>query len=162
MPLPEINLSHYIRALIRLNESTAEQVGQYATFVHASADDVVDKALNYVFSKGRDFQDFLKTAQAQHVAATLRVHRASSKDAKDAPELPAKKLTAGGSPGLQRGRRSRDRAFNTVLGQERCCAPEELWTRHPQFGNCGAPDETSAFTQVNFRCVNKIRQLLRD
>jgi len=30
-------------------------------------------------------------------------------------------------------------------------------TRHPQFGNCGAPDETSAFTQVNFRCVNKIR-----
>jgi hypothetical protein len=95
VPLPEINLSHYIRASIRLNESTAEQVDQYAAFVHASADDVVDKALNYVFSKGRDFQDFLKTAQAQHVAATLRVHRASSKDAKDAPELPAKKLTAG-------------------------------------------------------------------
>src|SRR5208282_4908563 len=39
----------------------------------------------------------------------------------------------------------------------RCFAPEEGWTRHPQVGNCGTPDETSAFTQVNFRCVNKIR-----
>ena len=29
--------------------------------------------------------------------------------------------------------------------------------RHPQIGNCGTPDETSAFTQVNFCCVNKIR-----
>ena len=23
----------------------------------------------------------------------------------------------------------------------RCFAPEEVWTRHPQIGNCGAPDE---------------------
>jgi len=61
MPLLEINLSHYINALVRLDESTAEQVDQYAACVHAPADDVVDKALNYVFSKDRDFQDFLKT-----------------------------------------------------------------------------------------------------
>jgi hypothetical protein len=39
----------------------------------------------------------------------------------------------------------------------RCFAPEEGGTRHPQIGNCGTPDETSAFTQVSFRCVNKIR-----
>ena len=64
MPLLEINLSRYISASVRLDESTAEQVDQYAAFVHASADDVVDKALNYVFSKDRDFQDFLKTPQA--------------------------------------------------------------------------------------------------
>jgi hypothetical protein len=95
MPLLEINLSHYISASIRLDESTAEQVDQYAAFVHASADDVVDKALNYVFSKDRDFQDFLKTPQAKQVASTLRVRRGANKDAKDAPELPAKKLTAG-------------------------------------------------------------------
>jgi len=95
MPLLEINLSHYISASIRLDESTAEQVDQYAAFVHASADDVVDKALNYVFSKDRDFQDFLKTPQAKQVASTLRVRRGANKDAKDAPELPATKLTAG-------------------------------------------------------------------
>ena len=68
MPLLEINQTRYISASVRLDEATAEQVDQYAAFVHASADDVVDKALNYVFSKDRDFQDFLKTPQAKQVA----------------------------------------------------------------------------------------------
>jgi len=95
MPLLEINLSRYISASVRLDESTAEQVDQYAAFVHASADDVVDKALNYVFSKDRDFQDFLKTPQAKQVASTLRVRRGQNKDAKDEAEQPAKNLGAG-------------------------------------------------------------------
>ena len=40
MPLLEINQTRYISASVRLDESTAEQVDQYAAFVHASADDV--------------------------------------------------------------------------------------------------------------------------
>ncbi len=95
MPLLEINQSRYICASIRLDESTAEQVDQYAAFVHAPADEVVDKALNYVFSKDRDFQDFLKTPQAKQVAPTLRVRRGPTKDAKHEAEQPAKKLGAG-------------------------------------------------------------------
>jgi hypothetical protein len=95
MPLLEINQSRYISASVRLDESTAEQVDQYAAFVHASADDVVDKALNYVFSKDRDFQDFLKTPQAKQVASTLRIRRGPSRDLNDATEQPAKKLVAG-------------------------------------------------------------------
>ena len=95
MPLLEINQIRHISASVRLDESTAEQVDQYAAFVHASADDVVDKALNYVFSKDRDFQDFLKTPQAKQVAPTLRVRRGPNKDAKDEAEQPAKKLGAG-------------------------------------------------------------------
>jgi hypothetical protein len=95
MPLLEINLSRYISASIRLDETTAEQVDQYAAFVHASADDVVEKALNYVFSKDRDFQDFLQTPQAKQVASTLRVRRGPNKDVKDEAEQPAKKLGAG-------------------------------------------------------------------
>jgi len=95
MPLLEINLSRYISASIRLDETTAEQVDQYAAFVHASADDVVDKALNYVFSKDRDFQDFLKTPQAKQVACTLRVRKGPNRDGKNEPEPPAKKLGAG-------------------------------------------------------------------
>jgi hypothetical protein len=75
MPLLEINQTHYISASVRLDEATAEQVDQYAAFVHASADDVVDKALNYVFSKDRDFQDFLKTPRAKEVPSTLRVRK---------------------------------------------------------------------------------------
>jgi hypothetical protein len=95
MPLLEISQIRYISASIRLDESTAEQVDQYAAFAHASADDVVDKALNYVFSKDRDFQDFLKTPQAKQVASTLRVRKGPNKDAKDTPELPTKKQAAG-------------------------------------------------------------------
>jgi hypothetical protein len=95
MPLLEINQSRYISASVRLDETTAEQVDQYAAFVHASADDVVDKALNYVFSKDRDFQDFLKTPQAKQVASTLRIRRGPSRDGKDEAEQPAKKLVAG-------------------------------------------------------------------
>jgi hypothetical protein len=95
MPLLEINLSRYISASIRLDETTAEQVDQYAAFVHASADDVVDKALNYVFSKDRDFQDFLKTPQAKQVASTLRIRRGANRDAKNDADQPAKKLGAG-------------------------------------------------------------------
>jgi len=52
----------------------------------------VDKALNYVFSKDRDFQKFLKTPQAKQVAATLRVRKGASQDE---GEQPAKKFAAG-------------------------------------------------------------------
>lgn len=78
MPLLEINQIRHICASIRLDEATATQVDQYAAFIHASADDVVDKALNYVFSKDRDFQDFLKTPQARQVASSLRVRKGPS------------------------------------------------------------------------------------
>ena len=92
MPLLEINQIRHICASVRLDESTAAQVDQYAAFIHASADDVVDKALNYVFSKDRDFQDFLKTAHAKQVAPALRVRKGPSNGA---TEPPTKKLAAG-------------------------------------------------------------------
>jgi hypothetical protein len=80
MPLLEITQSRRISASIRLDEATASQVDQYATFICATADDVVDKALNYVFSKDRDFQDFLKTPQARQVTSTLRIRKAPAPD----------------------------------------------------------------------------------
>ena len=95
MPLLEVTQTRHISASIRLTDTTALQVDQYAAFIHASADDVVEQALAYVFSKDRDFQDFLKTPQAKQVASTLRVRRGPNKDAKDAPEQPTKKQAAG-------------------------------------------------------------------
>src|ERR1700738_4079674 len=92
MPFLEITPSRQISASVRLDEATATQVGQYAAFIRASADDVVDKALNYVFSKDRDFQDFLKTPEAKQVVSTLRVRKGPSNGAS---EEPAKKLVAG-------------------------------------------------------------------
>src|SRR5207245_753415 len=91
MPLLEIQI-RLISASVRLDESTAAQVDQYAAFIHASADDVVDKALNYVFSKDRDFQDFLKTPHAKQAAPALRVRKGPSNGA---TEQPTKKLAAG-------------------------------------------------------------------
>ena len=76
MPLIEVNQIRHVSASIRLDEITATLVDQYAAFIHASADDVIDKALNYVFSKDRDFQEFLKTPQAKQVSSTLRVRKA--------------------------------------------------------------------------------------
>jgi phage-related tail protein len=90
MPLLEINQIRHICASVRLDEATAAQVDQYAAFIRASADDVVDKALNYVFSKDRDFQEFLKTPQARQVSSTLRVRKAptgSSSEAKTASTI---------------------------------------------------------------------------
>jgi len=72
MPLLEINQIRHICASVRPDEATAAQADRYAAFIQASADDVVDKALNYVFSKDRDFQEFLKTPRAKQVASTLR------------------------------------------------------------------------------------------
>jgi hypothetical protein len=66
----EIDRTRHISASVRLDESTAAQVDQYAAFIHASADEVVDRALNYVFSKDRDFQDLLKTPPSKQVAST--------------------------------------------------------------------------------------------
>jgi hypothetical protein len=88
MPLLAINQIRHISALVRLDDSTAAPVDQYAAFLRASADDVADKALNYVFSKDRDFQNFLKTPQAKQAASALRVRAAPSKGA--AEQLPMK------------------------------------------------------------------------
>lgn len=88
MPLIEVNQTRYVCASIRLDEVTAVQVDQYAAFIHASADDVVDKALNYVFSKDRDFQEFLKTPQARQVPSALRIRKPPNNGT---AEEPAKK-----------------------------------------------------------------------
>jgi hypothetical protein len=92
MPLLEVNQTRQISASIRLNDSTATQVDQYAAFIRACADDVVEQALVYVFSKDRDFQDFLKTPEARQVASPLRIRKVP---AAEATEPPAKKPATG-------------------------------------------------------------------
>jgi hypothetical protein len=75
MPLLEVVQTRQISASIRLTDTTATQVDQYAAFISACADDVVEQALAYVFSKDRDFQDFLKTPEARKVTSTLRIRK---------------------------------------------------------------------------------------
>ncbi len=78
MPLIEVTQSQYVSATIRLESATANLIDQYAAFVHGSADDVVDKALNYVFAKDREFQEYLKSSQSAKVVSSLRVRRAGA------------------------------------------------------------------------------------
>lgn len=92
MPLLEVVQTRQISASIRLSDTTATQVDQYAAFIRACADDVVEQALTYVFSKDRDFQEFLKTPEARQVAATLRIRKAPAAEQPEA--LPKKSAIA--------------------------------------------------------------------
>ena len=80
MPLLEVSQTRQISASIRLTDTTATQVNQYAGFIRASADDVVEQALTYVFSKDRDFQEFLKSPDAQKITPTLRIRKPAAND----------------------------------------------------------------------------------
>ena len=48
MPLLEVVQTRQISASVRLTDSTATQVNQYAAFIRASADDVVEQALAFI------------------------------------------------------------------------------------------------------------------
>ena len=73
MPLLEIVQTTHVNATIRLEKSTAILADQYAAFLHAAADEVVDKALAYVFAKDREFQEFLRTPEAARATQSLRI-----------------------------------------------------------------------------------------
>jgi hypothetical protein len=98
MPLLEVIQSKQVSASIRLSDATATQVDQYAAFIRACADDVVEQALTYVFAKDRDFQEFLKTPQAKEVVATLRIRKVPTVEA---AEPSAKKPANGAANGTQ-------------------------------------------------------------
>jgi hypothetical protein len=85
MPLLEIVQTRQVTASIRLDEPTAVLIDQYAAFLRATADEVVDKALCYVFAKDRDFQDFLRTPEATHAPESLRVRRVPQNGASAEP-----------------------------------------------------------------------------
>ena len=91
MPLLEIIQTRQISASIRLTDTTAIQVDQYAAFIGAPADHVVEQALVYVFSKDRDFQEFLKSPEARQVSSTLRIRKGP---ANEGGEAAAKKPSA--------------------------------------------------------------------
>jgi hypothetical protein len=105
MPLIEVTQSRYVSATIRLDSETATLIDQYAAFVRGSADDVVDKALNYVFAKDREFQEHLKSPLVAKAVPSLRVRRVG---AADMPESVGSGKRSRG--GVEKRRQSRDQA----------------------------------------------------
>ena len=110
MPLLEIVQTSHVTAMIRLDETTAGQIDQYAAFLHAPADDVVDKALTYVFAKDRDFQDFLRTPEAARAPRSLRVRRFGRDGNGAEPSNGAAKTARAAETGHDSCPRSRDGA----------------------------------------------------
>jgi len=92
MPLLEVTQTKQISASIRLTDTTATQTDQYAAYIRACADDVVEQALVYIFTRDKGFQEFLKTPQAKEVASTLRIRKVP---ATEAAEPSAKKPANG-------------------------------------------------------------------
>lgn len=95
MPLLEVVQIHHVSASVRLTDTTAAQLDQYAAFIHATADEVIDQALAYVFAKDRDFQQFLKSSEAGRITPTLRIRRPT---AGDAAEPSARRSVPAASP----------------------------------------------------------------
>jgi hypothetical protein len=127
MPLLEVVQTRYVSASIRLTDSTALQLDQYAAFIHASADEVMEQALAYVFSKDRDFQEFLRTSEAQRITPTLRVRRVQPPMRLSIPQrsLFPRLLRLPQHQQLRRDRRH-DPAPTRVAKPLRCYAPEEF------------------------------------
>jgi hypothetical protein len=75
MPLLEITTSRKVTATVSLEEPTANLVNQYAAFTTVAADDVVNKALEYVFTKDKDFQKFIGSHNDAKPIHPLRIKR---------------------------------------------------------------------------------------
>ena len=105
MTLIEVTQSRYVSATIRLDLETATLIDQYAAFVHGSADDVVDKALNYVFARDREFQEYLKSPLVAKAVPSLRVCRAGAADVPE-PVSSGKRSRSG----VEARRQPRDKA----------------------------------------------------
>jgi hypothetical protein len=109
MPLLEINPTRRITASVRLDESTAVRIDQYAAFLKASADEVVDKALTYVFARDRDFQEFLRTRGSTRPAQSLRIRRAPHVGARKGPVSEALQQLARNAQALEAASEPRPR-----------------------------------------------------
>lgn len=75
MPLLDIAESKKITAIASIEEATAKNVDLYAAFTKGSPDDVVNGALDYIFSKDKDFVKFREENPNAKPKTALRVKR---------------------------------------------------------------------------------------
>lgn len=88
MPLFKVRTSKKVGTTIKLEESTTAMLDRYAQFHKSPADDVVNDALEYIFTKDRDFQQELSKNPEASVEDAYKVKRVV------VPSAAAKKTTA--------------------------------------------------------------------
>ena len=84
MPLLKIAESKKVTAVITLEDATARQIDQYAAMTKASADDVVQAALDHVFAKDVDFKKFREDHDGAKPKIPLRLKRPANAPAASA------------------------------------------------------------------------------
>ena len=78
MPLLKIVASKKITAIVTIEDATAKQIDQYAAMTKGSADDVVQAALDYVFSSDKDFARFRDENASAKPTFPLRLKKPAS------------------------------------------------------------------------------------
>ena len=81
MALLTVKASKKIDATLRLEESTAKMIDRYAAFLKVSADEVVDKGMEYIFTKDKDFQQHLEKQPDLQVPTSLRIKKTPNQTA---------------------------------------------------------------------------------
>ena len=78
MALFTVTTSNKIDTSMRLEESTVKMLNRYAHFHKAAAEDVVDKALEYIFQHDKAFQQDLAAKPDETVTETVRVQASAA------------------------------------------------------------------------------------
>jgi hypothetical protein len=95
MPLIEVTQIRRVTAHVRFNEPVVTQINQYAAFIGATPDEVINKGLEYLFDKDRDFAAFRASDRCRDVPELLKARRANGTKASHGS---AKKPSAGVEP----------------------------------------------------------------
>lgn len=82
MPMLEIVASKKVTAIVTIEDATAKQIDQYAAMTKGSADDVIEAALAYIFSKDKEFSKFREENASAKPAIPLRLKRPTTTPAK--------------------------------------------------------------------------------
>lgn len=98
MPLLNITESKKVTAIITIEETTARQIELYAAMTKGNPDDVVQRALNYVFSKDKDFEKY----EREHATAKPKI---ALRLKKPANAVTSADSTAENSPAAHKGAR---------------------------------------------------------
>lgn len=75
MPLLKISESKKLTATISLEESTARRIELYAAMTKGTPDEVIQQALDYIFSKDKDFEKFCAAEPNAKPKIALRIKR---------------------------------------------------------------------------------------
>ena len=92
MPLIEVTQTRRVTAHVRFYEPVVAQINQYASFIGATPDEVINKGLEYLFDKDRDFAAFRASDKCKDVPELLKPRRANGTKA---PRASSKKPSTG-------------------------------------------------------------------